>query len=194
MTAARRRDWGTWLAIVAFGGASAALGWWIGHARQERQAEEAAAAAPVPAHVTVVGIGHGVPAMTLPDLHTGAPTPLVVPGRTRLINFWASWCGPCRDEMPALERFADDQGPNGIEVVGIALDDPEDARRFAAAAGVTFRLLVDTPGVADSSVVLGNRRGLLPYSVLVDADGRLVATHTGPFRDTADVAAWTTRN
>ena len=178
------RAWPTWLAVVVFGGLSAALGWWIAHRVEDR------AGPPPPAGLVVVAAGEVVPDLRLPDLRTGTPRPLVEPGRPRLLNYWASWCAPCREEMPLLDAFAASQGVDGVEVVGIALDSPEDAGRFLAEVPVAFPLLVETPGPADSSVVLGNRRGVLPFTALVDADGRLLATHYGPFPDAAAIADW----
>lgn len=176
--------WPTAVALVLFGGISAALGIWIANRVDER------AGPPPPAGLVVVAPGEAVPALQLRDLRTGDPRPLVAPGRTRLLNYWASWCAPCRDEMPLLDAFAASQGPDGVEVVGIALESPAEAKRFLAEVPVRFLLLVETPGPADSSVVLGNRRGVLPFTALVGADGRLLKTHYGPFPDAAAVAAW----
>ena len=178
------RAWPTWAALVLFGGLSAGLGWWIGHRADER------AGPPPPPGLVIVAPGEAVPDLRLADLRTGDRRPLVAPGRTRLLNYWASWCSPCREEMPLLDGFAASQGANGVEVVGIALDSPAEAERFLAEVPVRFPLLVETPGPADSSVVLGNRRGVLPFTVLVDAEGRLLKTHYGPFPDEAAVAAW----
>jgi thiol-disulfide isomerase/thioredoxin len=136
-----------------------------------------------------------VPELELVELRRGEVRRLPAPdGRPRLINYWASWCGPCRAEMPILERFARDQGPNGVEVVGIALDSVTEARRFLSEVPVSFPLYVEVPSATDSSVVLGNHRGLLPYTVLIGADGRLLKTHTGPFPDDASLAAWAPPN
>ena len=178
------RAWPTWAALVLFGGLSAALGAWIAHRVDERSGP------PPPAGLVIVAPGDPVPDLRLADLRTGEARPLVAPGRTRLLNYWASWCSPCREEMPLLDSFAASQGANGVEVVGIALDSPAEAERFVAEVPVRFTLLVETPGPADSSVVLGNRRGVLPFTVLVDAEGRLLKTHYGPFPDEAAVAAW----
>lgn len=111
-------------------------------------------------------------------------------GRPVLINYWASWCEPCRREMPLLSEFAQAQGANGIQVVGIALDSPPAARAFLASTPVRFPTFVEAPGPADSSVRLGNARGVLPYSVLVGADGRILAQHLGDFDDRAQLEAW----
>ena len=110
-------------------------------------------------------------------------------GRPVLINVWASWCGPCVEEMPALEAFAKEQGANGVQVVGIALDDVDAVRAFIQRTGVTYPILVDVPGPADAGVRLGNPKGVLPYSVLIDADGRLSKQRIGPFAH-GEIAGW----
>jgi hypothetical protein len=66
-------------------------------------------------------------------------------------------------------------------VVGLALDDAEAVRAFLQRVPVAYPILIDAPGPADASVSLGNRKGVLPYSVLVGADGRLLARRVGPF-------------
>jgi len=91
--------------------------------------------------------------------------------------------------MPALQAFAAEQGSNGVQVVGIALDDAEAVRAFIAKTGVTYPVLVETPGPADAGVRLGNPKGVLPYSILVSADGRLVKQRIGPFEH-GEIAGW----
>jgi hypothetical protein len=74
-------------------------------------------------------------------------------------------------------------------VVGIALDDPADVRTFVERTGVAYPILVDTPGPADAGVRLGNPKGVLPYSILVSADGRLLRQRIGPFEE-GEIAGW----
>jgi thiol-disulfide isomerase/thioredoxin len=135
------------------------------------------------------GTGSSVPAFTLPALD-GAPTTLPLKGRTTLINYWASWCEPCLREMPLLDAYAKSQGAGGVQVVGVALDQPEAARAFLAGTPVAFPILLEAPGGRDSSVRLGNGPGVLPFSVLVDAQGRLQARRIGPFADAAELEAF----
>ncbi len=141
-----------------------------------------------PANLVVIAPGDTVPAMTLPALQgDSAPVPN---GRAVLINYWASWCGPCREEMPLLSRFSDIQGQRGIEVVGIALDGEAEARAFLAEVPVPFRIVQETPGTGDSSVRLGNKLGILPYSVLVGANGKLIKQRVGAFKSAEDLRTW----
>ncbi|GAB2507160.1 TlpA family protein disulfide reductase [Lysobacter humi (ex Lee et al. 2017)] len=144
------------------------------------------ASAPVP----VARVGDRLPAISLPGLD-GQPRDLhaIAPGRPLLVNVWASWCGPCIKEMPLLDRFARSQAPNGIEVVGIALDDAAAVRAFLARTPVRYPVLVETPGTADAGVRLGNPRGVLPYSVLVARDGRILRQWVGPL-EAPDLDDW----
>lgn len=135
-----------------------------------------------PAGVEIASRGAPMPPLVLPALDGGTmQLPDAYAGRPILINFWASWCGPCIVEMPELDRFAAIQGADGTQVVGIALDRPEDVRTFLQQTPVGYPILLDTPGPADSSVQLGNPRGVLPYTVLIGHDGRLLKQKIGPF-------------
>jgi thiol-disulfide isomerase/thioredoxin len=116
----------------------------------------------------------------LPDAHAG---------KALLLNFWASWCGPCIAEMAELQRYSAEQPANGVQVIGIALDDPAAVADFLKAHPVAYPILLDRPGPADSSARLGDRGGVLPYSVLVAADGRVLRTQLGPFV-TGEIDDW----
>ena len=111
-------------------------------------------------------------------------------GRATLVNLWASWCAPCLKEMPELDAYARQQGADGVRVVGIALDDAAAVQAFVSRLGIGYPSLVDAPGPADAGVRLGNPAGVLPYTVLVSAEGRLLKTRIGPFEDLDDIATW----
>lgn len=128
-----------------------------------------------------VNVGELAPAISLPDLDDRTHALADYRGRPLLVNFWASWCRPCIEEMPMLDAFAAAQGDNGVQVVGIALDDRAAVEAFLRQTRVRYPILLDLAGPADSSVRLGNARGVLPYSVLIDAQGRVAAQKTGPF-------------
>jgi thiol-disulfide isomerase/thioredoxin len=157
--------------------------------RALNSAAQATAPAP-PAGVAVAKRGDVIPTFSLRSLDRSAvEVPAAFQGRPVLINVWASWCGPCVTEMPALQAFAKEQGANGVQVVGIALDDVDAVRAFIERTGVTYPILVDAPGPADAGVRLGNPKGVLPYSVLIDADGRLLKQRIGPFEE-GEIAGW----
>jgi thiol-disulfide isomerase/thioredoxin len=134
--------------------------------------------------------GDPMPAFTLPDLD-GMPVqfPGRFLGRPLLINVWASWCAPCIEEMPELARFAARHADDGPQVVGLALDTHEAVLDFLGNVPVYYPIVLETPGPADASVRLGNSQGLLPYSVLVDAQGRVVKQKLGPFK-AGEIEEW----
>ena len=113
----------------------------------------------------------------------------LVAGRPAIINLWATWCAPCLEEMPALDAFARRQGANGVQVVGIALDDADAVRAFLQAHPVGYPILIDAAGPADAGVRLGDTRGVLPYSLRVATDGRILQRWAGPL-EPGDLDEW----
>jgi thiol-disulfide isomerase/thioredoxin len=169
--------------IVLVALAAAGLGLWLG---QDRRPPPAAA---LPPGTEVLGVGDAAPAIELlnPDGH--AVTVLPRTGRRVLINFWASWCPPCIKEMPLLDTFAAEQAAQDIDVIGIALEDAESVRSFLDQHPVAYQIAIAEVGLVDLSTRLGNARGVLPYSVLIDAQGRIAAIKLGEFR-ADELASW----
>ena len=143
-----------------------------------------------PDGVTLAHRGERLPPLVLAGLDgRQVALPEAYPGRRLIINVWASWCAPCAREMPELQRFAGQQGSNGVQVVGIALDDPAAVQAFLARVPVSYPVLLDAPGPADAGVRLGNPKGVLPYTVLVSEDGRLLKQRIGPFEE-GEIERW----
>lgn len=144
-----------------------------------------------PAGIKIAKRGDIVPAMALRTVD-GAKidVPAAWAGKPILVNLWASWCAPCLKEMPELQSYSGEQGVNGAQVVGIALDDAASAQTMLQQLGISYPNLIDTPGPADAGVRLGNPAGVLPYSVLVSADGRVLKTKIGPFDDKDEIVSW----
>lgn len=125
-----------------------------------------------------------------PDFNLGSDTGALVSsdgfnGKTLLINFWATWCEPCRREMPMLMDLQSEYGAAGLQVVGIALDDIQSVRNFVQTYGITYTVLVGAADAMATSAAYGNVEGVLPYSVLVDKEGIIRWQYTGeiPFDD-----------
>lgn len=111
------------------------------------------ASAPAPEALAIATRGGRVPSFELPGLDgRRVRIPEAWAGRTVLVNVWASWCGPCREEMPALQQFSVEQGTNGVQVVGIALDEADAVRAFLAQTPVGYPILLDAPGPTDAGV------------------------------------------
>ena len=154
------------------------------------QTAMSASAPPAPAGLAVAERGEPIPTLRLPGLDgRTVELPTAHAGRPLLINLWASWCGPCIEEMPELDRFAASQGADGVQVVGIALDDADAVRAFLRHTPVDYPILLDQPGPRDTGVQLGNPKGVLPFTALVDADGTLRKQKIGPFQP-GEIDGW----
>lgn len=152
------------------------------HLRDARFAAEPAVSTP-----GVVQIGDRRPDLALPDL-SGTVVPLSrFDGKPVLLNFWASWCPPCVEEMPVLDDFA--RAHPDWAVVGIAVEPAEAARDYLVEHPVSYTVLVGNADTPDESLQFGNTRGVLPYTVLIGADGRIVKRHAGAF-DRSALEAW----
>jgi thiol-disulfide isomerase/thioredoxin len=168
------------LALIAGG-----LGLWLGQRSQPIPLTHD------PLTVETIAIGQRLPETRLPDLDGVEREIGEWAGKLTVINFWASWCPPCIEEMPILAAFH--EAHEDAQVLTIALDQPELARAFLDELGVDLPALVAVPGPQDLSVRLGNSRGVLPYTVVVDADWKLRERHLGKV-DRPMLEAWRARH
>jgi cytochrome c biogenesis protein CcmG/thiol:disulfide interchange protein DsbE len=132
-------------------------------------------------------IDGGLPDLTLGCLGGGRSVRLAgLTGRPTIINVWASWCAPCREELPLLARAHREYG-SALRVIGLDFADsaPSAALELADRAGVTYPLLADPGSESKAPLrVIG-----LPQTVFVDAQGRMVATERVAFRSYVDLTA-----
>tara|TARA_R110000782_G_scaffold34837_2_gene83247 strand:- start:1678 stop:2268 length:591 start_codon:yes stop_codon:yes gene_type:complete len=119
------------------------------------------------------------PAFSMPDI-SGTPRDLSEwDGKNRILNFWATWCAPCRREIPLLKAFQDEQEGNGFQVIGIAVDFAEEVARYAESAQFNYPVLVgeqDAMALAESS---GIQFGVLPFTMFIASDGEYVGSFIG---------------
>jgi thiol-disulfide isomerase/thioredoxin len=110
-------------------------------------------------------------------------------GKPLLINFWATWCPPCVDELPLLERFYSQNKAKSVQIVGLAADKPEAVRAFLKKLPLTFPIgITDLSGIALSKS-WGNLAGGLPFSVMLAADGRVLQRKMGKLNED-DLKIW----
>jgi thiol-disulfide isomerase/thioredoxin len=140
------------------------------------------APAPVAASAAVPSAATNLYAQSLNDL-AGKPQALAQwKGKPLLVNFWATWCGPCVQEMPELSAMANEEGGKRFNVVGVGIDSPTAMSEFAAKHNIKYPLLVGGMGGTDLSRAFGNTNGGLPFTVLLGADGQVRKTYLGKLK------------
>ena len=137
-------------------------------------------------------VGKPAAALELPALDGSRIDLAALRGKTVLLNFWASWCSPCVEEMPLLDRTARERAASGLVVIGVAVDDEDAVRAFLDEHPVTYPIALGNAGSPDESADFGNARGVLPYSVLIDTAGVVRRVDAGSFEGD-ELAEWLDR-
>jgi thiol-disulfide isomerase/thioredoxin len=119
------------------------------------------------------------------------------PNKLLVVNFWATWCAPCREEMPAFTRVQSRWAGRGVQFVGIAQDDAEKVMQFGRELRINYPLWTGGDEVGELSRRLGNRLGVLPYTVILDPQGTVLERRVGPYTEAAldaSLTAFTTKS
>lgn len=100
-------------------------------------------------------------------------------GQVLVVNFWATWCAPCREEIPEFIALQDRFRDRGVQFVGIAIDQRDAVERFAREFGINYPILVGSLDAMEVSKAAGNRVGALPFTAIIGRDGELARVHLG---------------
>ena len=148
------------VAVAAFG-----AGLWFNGSRQTTTPEASAAAALL--------------ALTLPDLQNKPQALSQWHGKVLVVNFWATWCEPCRKEIPVFVKMQEELAAKGLQFVGISIDNVEKTAEFARNFSINYPNLIGSFDTVEISRLAGNHRRVLPYTIILDRSGNIVATEQG---------------
>ncbi|WP_296914762.1 TlpA disulfide reductase family protein [Polaromonas sp.] len=184
---------------MLYGGVAAAAGlagagaaWWKFQPHALRG--EVSAVAPAAGADTAVSAGDAAAAETFWSLSFDTPDGKPLPmrsfhGKRLLVNFWATWCPPCIEELPLLDYFYQENKDKNWQVVGLAVDQPSAVRAWLETKPLNFPVGMAGLQGAELSKTLGNLAGGLPYSVVFGASGRLLYRKVGKIKP-EDLGLW----
>lgn len=124
--------------------------------------------------------GTAILGLVLPDANGQQQAMAQWRGKVLVVNFWATWCAPCREEMPEFVATQARDGAKGVQFVGIAVDDPGKVRAFAKELKLNYPALIGGFGAIELSKTLGNDLAALPFTIVLDRQGRVAHTQLGP--------------
>jgi thiol-disulfide isomerase/thioredoxin len=123
------------------------------------------------------------PDFTLPVLDGGERSIDEWDGKIIVLNFWATWCAPCRREIPLFSQLNAAYRDQGVRFLGVAIDDPEPIRGFLDQVRMGYPTFHGMESALDVAAAYGNQRGTLPYTVIIDRDGRIVERFSGELHE-----------
>ena len=118
-------------------------------------------------------------AITFPDMAGKAQPLRQWRGKTLVLNFWATWCAPCREEIPDLIEIRSQYAAKNVEVVGIATDNAQSVGPYARNMNISYPVVIGEGAALDLARGLGNPSGALPYTVAIAPNGTIIMRHLG---------------
>jgi thiol-disulfide isomerase/thioredoxin len=163
------------LSIVAVALAALVAGYWFGQHKQANTAEnnsEQVLTSSTPARLID---------FSLPDIEGKSRKLSEWQGQVIILNFWATWCPPCRDEIPMFLEFYEKLHPRGLEIIGVAIDKKEDVETYMDTMLIDYPVLMGDEATLTLMRRYGNRVGSLPYNVLINRNGKILHTKKGSY-------------
>jgi len=146
------------IAVLAFG-----AGLWVSHTRQ-------------PAVPTGADAVYG---LTLPDLNNKPQSLAQWRGKVLIVNFWATWCAPCREEIPIFVKMQQKYAHRGLQFVGISMDQRDKTLEFATNFAINYPNLIGTFDTVEVSRQAGNQKRVLPFTLILGRDAQIAAAESG---------------
>jgi len=166
------------VAALVVGAAAAGAAAYLAHEQRSRSAApatEPAAQMAAPA----AQLAATIPQFQLADREGRMRSLQDWPGKSLVVNFWATWCAPCRREIPLLEKLQAQYGPEGFQVIGIAADYRDKVLAYADEIKIQYPLLIGEQEALDAATAFGVEAVGFPFTVFSDREGRIIAAHMG---------------
>jgi peroxiredoxin len=138
--------------------------------------------APVPPAVSQKAVPTEMVEFSLPDTEGKIHNINEWRGKIVVLNFWATWCPPCRAEVPLFVNTQEKFRKDGLVIVGVAIDKKQDVANFIDSYFINYPVLVSDQDNTELMARYGNRISTLPYSVVMDRDGKIIETHAGAYK------------
>lgn len=129
-------------------------------------------------------LGQKRPTFSLPDLNEKIHTPDNWKGKILVINFWATWCTPCLKEIPMFNRVQKEYAPDGVQFIGIAIDNKASIEKFMQKTPINYPVLYGVKTTTELVQDYGNDAGVLPYTVFIDHEGIIQRIAPGQLKET----------
>ncbi|MBS1137726.1 MAG: hypothetical protein H6R11_1680 [Proteobacteria bacterium] len=163
------------LATVVVSAAAAGAAFFL----YQQRAQRVEAPPPLATQAPVAQLSETIPEFQLADRDGRMRSLADWDGKSRIINFWATWCAPCRKEIPLLQQLEREHGPEGFQVIGIAVDFRDKVLAYADEMKIDYPILIGEQEALDAAAAFGVDVIGFPFTIFTDRRGRIVAAHMG---------------